>query len=66
MRPVYLILLFILISPALADDWSMFKKDTSHSGFTTDAVSPPPVLKWTSNLGSDSDSSPVVVMARYM
>src|SRR3989304_5679165 len=57
---ICLLLSVILIMPALASDWNMFKKDASHSGFTTDAVNPPLILKWTSNLGSNTDSSPVV------
>lgn len=58
---IYLVLLLTLISPALAGDWGTFKKDASHSGFTTDTVSPPLVLKWTASLREDTDSSPVVV-----
>src|SRR5574337_1321028 len=60
-RSIYLVLLLMLVSPVLAADWSTYKKEASHSGFTTDAVSPPLVLKWTANLREDTDSSPVVV-----
>jgi outer membrane protein assembly factor BamB len=55
------ILLLILSAPVYASDWMMFKKDESHSGFTSDTVKPPLVLKWTYNLLSDTDSSPVIV-----
>ena len=58
---IFLLLVSLLITPALASDWSMFKNDTSHWGFTTDAVNPPLTVAWTSNLGFDSDSSPVIV-----
>lgn len=56
-----LILLSMLIMPAFAADWSMFKNDVSHSGYTGDAVNAPPTLKWTKDLGFDTDSSPVIV-----
>lgn len=56
-----LILLSILITPAFAADWSMFKNDISHSGYTGDAVNAPPTLKWTKYLGFETDSSPVIV-----
>lgn len=56
-----LILLLILITPAFAADWSMFKNDVSHSGYTIDAVNVPPTLKWTKDLGFETDSSPVIV-----
>src|SRR5665811_2622743 len=56
-----LILLSMLIMPAFAADWSMFKNDVSHSGYTNDAVNPPLTLKWTKNLGFETDSSPVIV-----
>jgi outer membrane protein assembly factor BamB len=42
-------------------NWSMFKKDLSHSGFTSDTVNPPLVLKWKYYIGYDTDSSPVIV-----
>ena len=58
---IYLLSLLILISPAVAEDWSMFKKDVSHSGYSSDPVNPPLVMKWVSNLGFDTDSSPIVV-----
>lgn len=58
---VCLLLLPMLITPVFASDWSMFKKDLSHSGFTADTVNPPLVLKWTFNLDSNTDSSPVIV-----
>jgi outer membrane protein assembly factor BamB len=57
---VYFLLCIILITPAMASDWNMFKKEASRSGFTTDAVNPPLVLKWTSNLRYNTDSSPVI------
>ncbi|MCZ7402722.1 MAG: PQQ-binding-like beta-propeller repeat protein [Candidatus Methanoperedens sp.] len=56
-----LLLLSTLITPAFAADWSMFKNDVSHSGYTTDAVNPPLTLKWTKDLGFETDSSPVIV-----
>jgi outer membrane protein assembly factor BamB len=56
-----LILLSMLIMPAFAADWNMFKNDVSHSGYTGDAVNAPPTLKWTKNLGFETDSSPVIV-----
>ncbi len=58
---MFLLLVSMLITPALASDWSMFKKDLSHSGFTTDAVNPPLKVEWSFNLGFDSDSSPIIV-----
>ncbi len=58
---IFLLLVTLLVTPALASDWSMFKKDVSHSGFTTDAVNPPLVLKWTRDLGWQTDSSPIIV-----
>jgi outer membrane protein assembly factor BamB len=58
---LFFLLIMLLVTPAFASDWSMFKKDTSHSGFTTDAVNPPLTVVWSFNLGFDSDSSPVVV-----
>ncbi len=58
---ICLIVLLLLTAPVYASDWMMFKKDESHSGFTTDTVKPPLILKWTSNLGFDTDSSPVIV-----
>ncbi len=57
----YLLAVLLLISPALAEDWSMFKKDSQHTGFTTDTVNPPLTLKWVSNLRFDTDSSPIIV-----
>ncbi|MCZ7358097.1 MAG: PQQ-binding-like beta-propeller repeat protein [Candidatus Methanoperedens sp.] len=57
----YLFSLLILAAPAVASDWSQFGYDSSHSGFTTDSVVPPLVLKWTANLYYNTDSSPVVV-----
>ena len=56
-----LLLVSILITPALAADWSMFKNDLSHSGYTDDAVNPPLTLKWAKDLGFETDSSPVIV-----
>ena len=56
-----LLLVSVFIAPAFAADWSMFKNDISHSGYTDDVVNPPPVLKWTKNLGFETDSSPVIV-----
>lgn len=58
---ICLIILLMLTAPVYASDWMMFKKDESHSGLTTDTVKPPLVLKWTTNLGFDTDSSPVIV-----
>jgi outer membrane protein assembly factor BamB len=58
---IFLLLVSLLITPAFASDWNMFKKDASHSGFTTDAVNPPLTVVWSFNLGFDSDSSPVIV-----
>ena len=58
---LYLLLLSMLITPALAADWSMFKNDASHSGYTGDAVNAPLTLKWTKDLGFETDSSPVIV-----
>jgi outer membrane protein assembly factor BamB len=74
---IYLLAALMLITPAFASDfdepniippfstgssnWSMFKKDLPHSGFTTDTVNPPLTLKWTFDLGFDTDSSPVIV-----
>lgn len=54
------LLILILVTPAFALEWSMFKKDATHSGFTTDAVNPPLVLKWTLDLKFETDSSPVI------
>ncbi|MCE8423735.1 MAG: PQQ-binding-like beta-propeller repeat protein [Candidatus Methanoperedens sp.] len=54
-------MLTMLITPAFAADWSMFKNDVSHSGYTGDAVIAPPTLKWTKDLGFETDSSPVIV-----
>jgi len=51
----------VLITPAFAADWSMFKNDVSHSGYTNDAVNAPLTLKWTKDLGFETDSSPVIV-----
>jgi len=45
-----LLLVSMLITPALAADWSMFKKDLSHSGYTDDVIKPPLNLKWTKDL----------------
>jgi outer membrane protein assembly factor BamB len=56
-----LILVSLLITPAFAADWSMFKNDVSHSGYTGDAVNAPPTLKWTTDMGFETDSSPVIV-----
>ena len=56
-----LLLLSMLITPAFAADWSMFKNDVSHSGYTADAVNAPLTLKWTKDLGFETDSSPVIV-----
>ncbi|MFZ3059459.1 MAG: PQQ-binding-like beta-propeller repeat protein [Candidatus Methanoperedens sp.] len=58
---IFLLMASLLITPALASDWGMFKKDLSHSGFTTDAVNPPLKVEWSFNLGFDSDSSPIIV-----
>ncbi|MBU4491975.1 MAG: PQQ-binding-like beta-propeller repeat protein [Euryarchaeota archaeon] len=58
---ICLLLVSMIITPAFALDWSMFKKDPSHSGFTTDEVNPPLVVKWTFDLRFDTDSSPVIV-----
>ena len=58
---LYILLVSLLITPAYASDWNMFKKDLSHSGYTTDPVSPPLVLKWNTSLGFETDSSPVIV-----
>jgi outer membrane protein assembly factor BamB len=58
---IFLLMASLLITPAFASDWSMFKKDASHSGFSTDAVNPPLTVVWKFDLGSDSDSSPVIV-----
>jgi hypothetical protein len=58
-----IILLFasMLIIPSIAADWSMFKNDVSHSGYRDDVVNPPLTLKWTKDLGFETDSSPVIV-----
>ncbi|MCZ7392523.1 MAG: PQQ-binding-like beta-propeller repeat protein [Candidatus Methanoperedens sp.] len=58
---ICLLLVSMLATPAFASDWSMFKNDLSHSGFTTDTVNPPLTLKWTYDLGYDTESSPVIV-----
>lgn len=58
---ICLLLMLMFITPAFASDWSMFKKDLSHSGFTADAVNPPLTVAWTFDLGSNSDSSPIIV-----
>ena len=58
---LYILLVTLLITPAYASDWNMFKKDISHSGYTTDPVNPPLVLKWNTSLGYETDSSPVIV-----
>ncbi len=58
---IFLLMASLLITPALASDWGMFKKDMSHSGFTTDAVNPPLTVAWTFDMGFDSDSSPIIV-----
>jgi len=55
------ILLSILMTPAYAADWSMFKNDALHSGYTDDVLNTPLTLKWTKDLGFDTDSSPVIV-----
>jgi outer membrane protein assembly factor BamB len=49
------------MTPAFAADWSVFKNDVSHSGYTDDAVNAPLNLKWTKYLGFETDSSPVIV-----
>ena len=59
--PIFLIIILMLTTPVYASDWMMFKNDESHSGFIADTVKPPLVLKWTANLGFDTDSSPVIV-----
>ena len=56
-----LIFVSMLIVPVFAADWSMFKNDASHSGYTADVVNPPLTLKWTKDLGFETDSSPVIV-----
>ena len=56
-----LLLISMVITPVYAADWSMFKNDPSHSGYTDDAVNPPLTLKWTKDIGFETDSSPVVV-----
>lgn len=56
-----LLLVLLLVTPAFAADWSMFKNDISHSGYTADVVSPTPTLQWTKKLGFETDSSPVIV-----
>ena len=56
-----LLLVSMLITPVLAADWSMFKNDLAHSGYTDDMVNPPLTLKWTKDLGFETDSSPVIV-----
>jgi outer membrane protein assembly factor BamB len=56
-----LLLLSMLITPAFAADWNMFKNDVSHSGYTDDAVNAPLTLKWVKDLGFETDSSPVIV-----
>ena len=60
---IIICLLFVsmFIAPVSAADWSMFKNDPSHSGYTADLVNPPLTLKWTKDLGFETDSSPVVV-----
>ncbi len=56
-----MLLISLLAAPVFASDWGMFKHDLTHSGFTTDVVKPPLGLKWTYDLGFDTESSPVVV-----
>jgi outer membrane protein assembly factor BamB len=58
---ICLLLISMFIIPAFAADWSMYKNDLSHSGYTGDTVKPPLNLKWTKDLGSETDSSPVIV-----
>ena len=58
---IFLLMASMLITPALASDWGMFKKDMSHSGFTADPVNPPLTVAWTFDLRFDSDSSPIIV-----
>jgi outer membrane protein assembly factor BamB len=58
---LYLLLLSLLITPVFAADWSMFKNDISHSGYTDDALNAPLTLKWIKDLGFETDSSPVIV-----
>ena len=58
---ISLVFVSMLIVPVFAADWSMFKNDPSHSGYTADAVNPPLTLKWTKALGFETDSSPVIV-----
>ncbi|MFZ3384794.1 MAG: PQQ-binding-like beta-propeller repeat protein [Candidatus Methanoperedens sp.] len=58
---ISLIFVSMLIVPVFAADWSMFKNDASHSGYTADVVNPPLTLKWTKALGFETDSSPVIV-----
>ncbi|MCX9084250.1 MAG: PQQ-binding-like beta-propeller repeat protein [Candidatus Methanoperedens sp.] len=55
-----LILLLILITPAFAGDWNMFKNDATRSGYSDDVVNAPLTLKWTKELGFETDSSPVI------
>ncbi len=58
---ISLVFVLMLITPVYAADWSMFKNDISHSGYTGDTVNPPLTLKWTKNIGFETDSSPVIV-----
>ena len=58
---ISLIFISMLVVPAFAADWSMFKNDPSHSGYTADVVNPPLTLKWVKALGFETDSSPVIV-----
>jgi len=58
---ISLVFVSMLITPVYAADWSMFKNDISHSGYTGDTVNPPLTLKWTKSLGFETDSSPVIV-----
>jgi outer membrane protein assembly factor BamB len=58
---ICLLVVLLIATPAFASDWNMFKKDLSHSGFTIDTVNPPLTLKWTYDLGYDTESSPVIV-----
>src|SRR5659263_54894 len=62
MRKIFcLLLLSMMAIPAFAADWSMFKNDLSHSGYTDDVLNVPLTLKWTKGLGFETDSSPVIV-----
>jgi outer membrane protein assembly factor BamB len=57
----YLLLLLVLLSPALADDWACHRGNAANTGVAQSTLPPVPKLLWTYETGSNVESTAAIV-----